>query len=73
MGFEVLPSKTNFLFVQTDKIDGDSLYVKLKQKGILVRHFSGKRIVNFNRITIGTKEQMDALIERTAEVLEEEK
>ncbi len=73
MGFTVLDSKTNFLFAKSNKIGGRALYEKLKAKGVLVRQFNAPRIADFVRITIGTKEQMDALIERTAEVLEEEK
>ena len=71
MGFEVLDSKTNFLFAQTDKISGKALYEKLKENGILIRHFNGGRIDNFNRITIGTKEQMDVFLKKTAEILKE--
>ncbi len=73
MGVEVLDSKTNFLFAQTDKISGKELYEKLKENGILIRHFNGGRIDNFNRITIGTKEQMDVFLAKTEEILREKK
>lgn len=71
LGFEVLASKTNFLFAKTAKIDGGELYEKLKARGVLVRHFNGERIKQFNRITIGTKEQMQIFLEKTKEILEE--
>jgi len=71
LGFEVLPSKTNFLFVKTDKLGGGELYRKLKDRGILVRHFSNPRIAAFVRITIGTDEQMDACIAAIRCILEE--
>lgn len=71
LGFEVLPSQTNFLFARTPKMDGMSLYLELKKRGILVRHFTNPRICGFNRITIGTPEQMAAFIDTVKEVLYE--
>ena len=69
MGFDVLPSKTNFVFAKTDRMDGGVLYQKLKEKGILVRHFTNPRICQYNRITIGTPQQMQALVNTLKEVL----
>ena len=71
LGFTVLPSKANFIFVKTDRLDGGELYKKLKEKGILVRHFTNPRICQFNRVTIGTKVQMQTLIDTVKEVLYE--
>ena len=71
LGFTVLPSKANFIFVKNDKMDGGELYKKLKEKGILVRHFTNPRICQFNRVTIGTKVQMQTLIDTVKEVLYE--
>ena len=71
LGFQVLPSKANFIFVKTDKMDGGELYRKLKERGILVRHFTNPRICQFNRVTIGTKAQMQTFIHTVKEVLYE--
>ena len=71
LGFTVLPSSANFLFAKTDRMDGGELYQKLKQRGILVRHFTNPRIRQFNRITIGTMQQMAALVGVLKEVLYE--
>ena len=57
-GFTVLDSRTNFVFASTERINGGVLYKKLKENGILVRHFDAPRIENWLRITIGTPEQM---------------
>ena len=71
LGFEVLPSKANFLFAKSSKIDGLELYTKLKENGILVRHFNTAEISQFNRITIGTKSEMQELIKTIKFILGE--
>lgn len=71
MGFQVLPSLTNFLFAKTEAMDGEVLYQALKARGILVRHFSNPRICQYNRITIGTQAQMEQLVQTLKEVLYE--
>ena len=71
LGFEVLPSLTNFVFAKTDKMSGEALYLELKRRGILVRHFGKAEITDYNRITIGTREQMEAFISTVKTILEE--
>ena len=62
LGFRVLPSKTNFIFASHPAISGIDLYTGLRQRGILVRHFTKERIKDFVRITIGTQAQMESLV-----------
>lgn len=69
LGFEVLPSDANFIFARTPAMDGETLYLELKKRGILVRHFTKEKIKDFNRITIGTEAQMMKLIETVKEIL----
>lgn len=73
LGFSVIPSKANFLFAKSDKISGKSLYQELKKRCVLIRHFDKERICDYNRITIGTYDQMQELIIKIKEVLKENK
>lgn len=70
MGFDVLPSKANFVFAKNNAWDGKELYLALKKKGVLVRHFEKKKISQYLRITIGTQEQMEEFFQRLQEILD---
>ncbi len=71
LGFDMTNSKANFIFAKHDKISGKELYLKLKERGILVRHFDKERIKEYNRITIGSKIEMETLIKTIKSILEE--
>lgn len=62
LGFKVLDSKSNFLFMSHKKVFAEDIYLKLKNNGILVRYFKQDIINNFIRVTIGTDEEMIILI-----------
>ena len=69
LGFSVLNSKANFIFAKSDKISGLELYECLKEKGVLIRHFEKPRIKDYNRITIGSKKEMEAFVLAVKDIL----
>ncbi len=69
MGFKVLDSKTNFLFVTNDNLNMKDYFNYLKSQNIFIRYFNKPRIENYVRITIGTELQMNALLEATENYL----
>jgi histidinol-phosphate aminotransferase len=69
LGFEVLPSAANFLFVRHAQRDAAQLAVDLRANNILVRHFAQPRIDQFLRISVGTKQECDALVTVLQELL----
>ena len=71
LGFEVLPSSANFIFARSGNISGRALYEALKARGVLVRWFDKDRIRDYTRITIGTRAQMDILLEAVRSILRE--
>jgi Histidinol-phosphate/aromatic aminotransferase and cobyric acid decarboxylase len=73
LGFTVLPSSANFLFVKRNGLDGGKYYSSLKENGVLVRHFDHPKINDFVRVTIGTPAEMDVLFMKTEEILKAEK
>ncbi len=69
LGFEVLPSVANFVFVRHPQHDAEKSALALRQRGIVVRHFKLPRIEQFLRITIGTDDQCATLINALREIL----
>lgn len=70
LGFTVLPSDANFVFAKHPGIGGKALYEYLKRKQIFIRHFETERLKDYNRITVGTREQIDKLLENIGKALE---
>ncbi len=62
-GFEVLPSAANFIFARHPQQDAAGIAAKVREKGVIVRHFKQERIAQFLRISIGTPEQNQALLD----------
>lgn len=69
-GFEVLPSAANFVLTRHPQYDGKELTAKLRERGIIVRHFrKPERIASFMRITVGTDVQCAALMDALTDIL----
>jgi histidinol-phosphate aminotransferase len=71
LGFECLDSSANFILAKHPEVNGEKIYLKLKEKGILIRHFDKKEIINYNRITVGSLDQMNKFLEVLKVVLED--
>jgi histidinol-phosphate aminotransferase len=69
LGFEVLPSKANFLFARHPSHGAKYLQQQLRERRILVRHFPKPRIAEFLRISIGAPEACRALVRELREIL----
>lgn len=71
LGFDYTDSKANFIFAKSPDIGGEELYLKLKDKGILVRHFNDERICEYVRVSIGTLDDMAKFVGAVKEILNE--
>ena len=71
LGFDTLPSKANFVFTRHPNFAGEALYLGLKVRGVLVRHWKREPIADYLRITIGTPEEMETLFTALNELFEE--
>lgn len=69
LGFEVLPSAANFLFGRHPEHAAESLFIALRDRGIIVRYFDKPRISEFLRISIGTDDEMDSLLSALEAIL----
>ncbi|MCR2807833.1 histidinol-phosphate transaminase [Paenibacillus soyae] len=71
LGFRGTESRANFLFISHPSIAAKDIFLRLREKGVLVRYFASKRIDNHLRVSIGTDEEMDAFIAALRETVEE--
>jgi histidinol-phosphate aminotransferase len=69
LGFKVLDSSTNFLFISHKGVKAKDIFADLRSRGIFVRHWDKPRIDNYLRVTIGTDAQMKKLYEALKEIL----
>ena len=67
--FTVLDSSTNFLFARPNQAEAQWLFEELKKEKIFVRHFTGERIKDYLRISVGTDQQMDCLLQAIDRIL----
>ncbi|MHC1787262.1 MAG: histidinol-phosphate transaminase [Christensenellales bacterium] len=68
LGFQVLPSLTNFLFIRHKALGGEAMSLALRRRGFLVRHFPAPRTRDFIRVSIGTREQMADFCKAAGEI-----
>ena len=71
LGFNVIPSKANFIFAGHPTYPAGELFIKLREKGVLVRYFNKDRINNYLRISIGSEEEMEFFIEKVKEIIKD--
>jgi histidinol-phosphate aminotransferase len=69
LGFEVLPSAANFVFARHPAHPGAALAAALRQRAVIVRHFSAPRIADYLRITVGTDQQIERLLSALSDIL----
>ncbi len=72
MGFTCTDSRANFIFAKHKSFGGKELYLALKERGILVRHFDSPAICDYNRITVGTTDQMKTLVATISSIITKE-
>ena len=72
-GFELTDSSANFIFMKHPEVDGAKIYEEMKRRGVLIRHFTKPRMAQYNRVTIGSREQMDIFLKVLREIIEERK
>lgn len=69
LGFQVLPSCTNFIFAKPPNMSAETVYLALKEQGVLVRYFNSPRISGYLRITIGTDDEMQIFLQKITNIL----
>ena len=69
LGFEMTDSTANFIFVRHPELHGEVLFRELRERGVIIRHWDKPEISDYNRITIGSREQMDILLRETEDIL----
>jgi len=70
MGFEMTDSTANFIFIRHPDISGGELFTSLRKRGVIIRHFTKERISDYNRVTIGSREQMEIFLRESQDILE---
>ncbi|NMM65576.1 histidinol-phosphate transaminase [Clostridium sp. P21] len=71
LGFNVIPSEANFIFITHKNYAANDLFIKLREKSVLVRYFNKEKINNYLRVSIGSDEEMDFFIEKFQEIIDE--
>jgi len=69
LGFQIMPSSTNFIFARHPGISGKRIYEMLKAEGVLVRRFDRPRIEDYLRISVGSRSDIETLIKKLAEIV----
>ncbi|MUT65122.1 histidinol-phosphate transaminase [Paenibacillus sp. NEAU-GSW1] len=69
IGFIVTESKANFVFISHPDVSAETIFVQLREQGVLVRYFKQPRIDKYLRVSIGTDEEMDVFLEAVKKIV----